>query len=128
MDINQLTIGQARELAAIFGGAQQAVEPKSLNSMIGQKVIIRTYSAGVWFGTLAEKAGREVIIRSARRMWYWKAAEGISLSSCAIHGIDRDCSKIVEPVDDVWLEAIEIIPCTDAAIYSIEGAPSVKAV
>lgn len=126
MDINQLTIGQALELAALFGGTQKAA-PQSLNGMVGQKVIIRTYNAGNWFGLLAEKAGSEVILKNARRMWHWKAAESISLSACAIHGIDQERSKIVAPVESVWLEAIEIIPCTDKAISSIEDSPHVAA-
>ena len=99
----------------------------SLNSMVGKKVIIRTYSAGCWFGELAEKEGNEVILKNARRMWRWWAAESISLSACALHGIQRDKSKIVTAVDSVWLQAIEIIPCTDTAIESIEGAGGVEA-
>ena len=100
---------------------------KSLNTMIGKKVMIRTYSAGVWFGTLEQKAGNEVILKDARRLWRWWAAESISISAVAIHGIKRDKSKIVEPVDLVWLEAIEIIPCTETAIDSISGAPHAQA-
>lgn len=99
----------------------------SLNKMIGKKVIIRTHSAGNWFGELSEKDGNEVIIKNARRMWRWWAAESISLSACALYGIKRDKSKIVDAVPSVWLEAIEIIPCTDTAIKSIEGAENAKA-
>lgn len=95
--------------------------------MIGKKVIIRTYSAGVWFGELEQKSGNEVILKDARRMWKWWAKEGISLSACALYGVKHDGSKIIEAVDSVWLEAIEIIPCTDTAIQSLEGAPYVKA-
>lgn len=96
-------------------------------SMIDKEVIIRTYSAGCWFGRLSSKEGREVILKNARRMWRWHAAEGISLSGCAIHGIKQEKSKIVEQVDSVWLEAIEIIPCTNIAADSIRGAKNVKA-
>ncbi|WP_455387405.1 DUF6948 domain-containing protein [Petrachloros mirabilis] len=124
MDINSLTIGQARELASIFGNSQHST---SLNKMLGEKVIVRTYSAGVWFGLLSEKSGAEVILTHARRMWLWKATEGISLSACAMHGIDASKSKIVGAVPSVWLEAIEIIPCTPLAIARIEGAPNAKA-
>lgn len=94
-----------------------------LNCMIGKKVIIRTYSAGVWFGLLDQKQKNEVILMNARRMWYWYAAEGISLSAAAVKGINQNKSKIVEPVNSVWLEAIEIIPCSDIAIKSIGEAP-----
>lgn len=98
----------------------------TLSSMIGKKVIVRTYSAGVWFGTLSEKDGAEVILTNARRMWYWHAAESISLSGCALYGIKQDKSKIVAPVASVWLEAIEIIPTTEVATASIENAPPVE--
>ena len=126
MDINELTIGQAKEIATLVGCGQGNGNKTLTGGMLGKKVIIRTYSAGVWFGKLSEKCGDEVILTEARRMWSWWAAESISLSACAIYGIKSEKSKIVAPVSQVWLEAIEIIPCTDAAIQSIEGAPHVK--
>ena len=100
---------------------------ETLNQMVGQKVIIRTYRAGCWFGVLVEKAKNEVILADARRMFRWKAVKGISLSACALYGVDTDYSKIVEPVASVWLEAIEIIPCTPESIKTLEGAPHVEA-
>ena len=127
MNINDLTIGQAKELASLFSGAQPQQQPASLNNMVGQKCIIRTYSAGVWFGEIAEKSNNEVIVKDARRMWTWWAMEGISLSSVALHGIRHDKSKIVEAVPAVWLEAIELIPASEKAISSIEGAPNAHA-
>jgi len=96
--------------------------------MIGKYVIIRTYSAGCWFGVLVQKDGTEVILTNARRMFRWKSGgDSISLSGCAVHGIDESGSKIVEPVESVWLDAIEIIPCTQKAIDSLKGAKNVKA-
>ena len=125
MNIDNLTIGQVKELAALFSGVQP--QQSGLNNMIGKKCVIRTYNAGVWFGEIAEKAGNEVIVKNARRMWKWWAAEGISLSSVALHGVKHDESKIVEAVPAVWLEAIELIPASDKAIVNIEDAPNVKA-
>ncbi len=127
MNIDDLTIGQARELAALFSATSVQQCAQSIEGMIGKKVIIRTYAAGVFFGVLAEKAGSEVILKSARRMWQWKAAKSISLSGCAIYGIDESASRIAPAVDSIWLEAIEIIPCTEVAIESIEGAKDAKA-
>lgn len=109
-------------------------EPKGLNDLIGRDVIVRTYSAGVWFGTLKAKDGNEVHLVNARRMWSWYVAKdpdtgarGISLSSLSIHGLDYTQSQIEQPVEIVWLEAIEIIPCTERAINSIKAAPYAKA-
>jgi len=100
----------------------------SINDLlIGKKVIVRTYSAGVWFGVLEQKERNEVILKNARRMYRWWAKQGISLSACALYGVKQEKSKIVEPVNHVWLEAIEIIPCSKESIESLEGAPHVVA-
>ena len=124
MNIDDLTIGQAKELAGMFANTPSQ---GGINGMLGKKVIIRTYSAGVWFGELSEKSGNEVVIKNARRLWRWKAKESISLSAVALHGVDQSKSRIVAPVAEQWLEAIEITPCTVKAVESLEGAPNVKA-
>jgi len=125
MNIEDLKIGELMKLAQLFN--METDKKETLNTFIGKKVIIRTYSAGVFFGILSEKAGEEVILKSARRMYHWKAQKGISLSACALYGIDDKSSKIVEPVESIWLKAIEIIPCSIVAIKSLEEAPHVKA-
>lgn len=128
MNIDNLTLGQIKQIQALLGNASTpSTQSQDGNAMIGKKVIIRTYSAGVWFGELEQKSGNEVILKNARRMWKWWAKEGISLSACALYGVKHEQSKIVEAVDSVWLEAIEIIPCTDISIKSLEEAPNVKA-
>ena len=89
---------------------------------IGQEVIIRTYSAGVWFGRLKEKASDEVILTEARRMWRWWANESISLSGVALYGINQEKSRIAGAIDSVWMQAIEIIPISGKAAESIRTA------
>ena len=102
-------------------------EAKGINDFaIGKEVIIRTYSAGVWFGVLKQKAGNEVILTKARRMYSWWAKESISLSGVARHGIKQDDSKICGELDSVWLEAIEIIPVTGNSAESIRTALEVE--
>lgn len=125
-DIDSLTFAQIKEISSLINSNQKS-ESSGLNMMIGKKVIIRTYSAGVWFGTLSQKYGNEVILSNARRMWSWWAKEGISLSAVAVNGIKQGDSKITEAVDNVWLEAIEIIPCAESSIKSIEDSPNAKA-
>jgi hypothetical protein len=86
-------------------------------------VICRTYSAGVFAGFLESRQGQEVVMRQARRIWYWDGAA--SLSQLAISGTTKpqNC-KFPLPVDRVeLLQAIEILDCTDAAKKSIEGVP-----
>ncbi|WP_323175136.1 DUF6948 domain-containing protein [Neisseria cinerea] len=101
-------------------------EQKGINDFaIGKEVIIRTYSAGVWFGVLKQKAGNEVILTKARRMWSWWARESISLSGVARHGINQEKSRICGELDEIWLEAIEIIPVNGKSADSMRTAPEV---
>ena len=111
-----------KEIAELLGMKTTTGE-SGLNSFaIGQEVIIRTYSAGVWFGRLKQKSGDEVILTEARRMWRWWAKESISLSGVALHGINQMGSRIAGAVDSVWLQAIEIIPVSGETAESIRKA------
>ena len=78
-------------------------------------VIIRTYSAGVFAGTLVSKDGQEVVLKNARRLWYWDGAA--SLSQLAMEGVSKpENCKFPCEVSEITLEqVIEIIPCTEKA-------------
>ena len=111
-----------KEIAELIGMTNTAAK-SGLNSFaIGQEVIIRTYSAGVWFGRLKERSGDEVILTEARRMWRWWAKESISLSGVGLYGINQEKSRIAGAIDLVWLQAIEIIPISGKAAESIRTA------
>jgi len=92
-----------------------------MTEMNGKYVIVRTYSAGVFAGTLVARNGREVELSDARRLWYWKGAA--SCSELAMKGVSRPAHcKFPAPMDSVLLlEAIEIIPVTEIAEKSIKG-------
>ena len=94
--------------------------------MENQKVIIRADRAGVFFGTLKEKNGSEVTLTDCRRLWYWDGAA--SISQLAVDGTTKpyDCKFTVTVPEIVILGVIEIIPCTDKAIKSIEGVKEWK--
>jgi hypothetical protein len=91
---------------------------------IGKKCIIRCYASGVHFGTLTAQDGRQVELANARRLWRWNTGgAGISLSEVAMTGIDPKRSRIAVTVPAMTLlDALEIIPATDAACALIEGA------
>ena len=92
-------------------------------------VIVRTYSAGVHAGEMIGRDGREVELRNARRLWSWHTADrGISLSEVATAGINASKSRVCASVSSIILtEAIEIIPASDEARASIEGADVYRA-
>ncbi len=83
-------------------------------------VIVRTYSAGVHFGYLRRRDGKEVELTRSRRIWRWYGAN--SCSGLATKGLDVKRSSVADPVDIILTEAIEIIDCSDEAVASIEAA------
>jgi len=98
---------------------EQLPMAKEFNGM--KYVIVRTYSAGVFAGYLAARKGQEVVMRNARRLWYWDGAS--SLSQLAMLGTSKpqNC-KFPCAVDKIeLLQAIEIIDCTEQGKKSIEG-------
>ena len=85
--------------------------------------IVRTYSAGVFFGEIVSRKGKEVKMKNARRIWYWSGAA--SLSQLSMEGTkDPVNCKFPVPMDTVELtEAIELIKCTPQAVASIQAVP-----
>ena len=85
------------------------------------KVIVRGEKSGVFFGTLVKREGREVELKDCRGLWYWDGAA--SINQLAVDGTARpnQCRFTVTVERIEILDAIEIIPCTDKAIKSIEG-------
>ena len=91
--------------------------------MIGKYVSVRTYSAGVHVGELAEHKGNEVVLKDSRRVYYWKCKKGISLSEVASLGIDQERSKICSTIPVIHIiGVIEIIPLSKDAKESIYNA------
>lgn len=86
-------------------------------------VIVRTYSAGVFAGTLEARNGKEVTLTNARRLWYWDGAA--SLSQLAVDGTSKpqNCKFPVAVQKILLTEAIEVIVCTEKAKKSIEEVP-----
>lgn len=89
-------------------------------------VIVRTYSAGVFAGEFESRSGQEVILKNARRLWYWAGAA--SLSQMAVDGTSRpESCKFPCAVPRVeLLQAIEILDVTPKAEASIKAVPEWK--
>ena len=96
-----------------MSGECQSPAKSNLNSLhVGEYVLIRTYSAGVHFGKLIERDGKEVLLDEARRIWSWRGA--FTLSKVANCGISE--GKLSAKVNGLLLtESIEIIPLSSEA-------------
>lgn len=86
-----------------------------------QYYIIRCDRAGVFFAKIAERRGDEADLVDCRRLWYWDGAA--SLSQLATDGVKapENCKFTVAIPAMTVLGIIEIIPCTDEAVRSING-------
>ena len=89
----------------------------------GQKVIVRTEHAGVFYGVVTEMEGQTVEVKNCRRIWYWSGAA--SLSELALTGPKRPnrCRFSVTISSMVVMGVKELIPCTDDAAKAIETVP-----
>ena len=115
MNINDLTLGQAKELAALFGATQTV----NAHPFIGKYVIARCYSAGVHAGEVVSVDGENVILKNSMRLWSWKAKDGVALSGVAQTGLQKGC-KVDTENPEIYLSGVcELIPCSKTAKDSI---------
>lgn len=120
MSIDNLTFGELKQIAAMFG-AKPAIDTKpALSNGDERPVIVRSRDAGVQFGYLLGYHGSEVHLRDARQMWLWKAAKGGTLLDCATHGVEPKKSKFSGSVSRcIVIGACAIIDCTPECVNSI---------
>lgn len=123
LNLDELTIGEAKKIAAIFKHTCDQVAEKVHNTanenhpMLGRRCLIRTYSAGVHIGDVVSVNGMEVLLKNALRLWKWEGG-GLSLSAVANNGIK---GGRLNKTGEVFLtNAIELIPTTDVAEKSYE--------
>ena len=86
-------------------------------------VIIRGENSGVFAGYLESKNKQEVILRNARRIWYWDGSA--SLSELAVNGTSKpeNCKFPCEVKKIQILDVIEVIDCSKKAQESITNVP-----
>jgi hypothetical protein len=94
MNINDLTIGQAKELSELFGG-QADKKSNMLSSYIGKYVICRSRNEGINAGIVQDIDETGVVLQDARRLYYHKPAnkEVSWYEGVAKYGISED-SKV----------------------------------
>ena len=88
-----------------------------------KKYIVRTYSAGVFFGEIVSRKGQEVEMKNARRLWYWSGAA--TLSQLAVDGTSNPsvCKFPTAVPTIIVTQAIEILTVSAKAAKSINEVP-----
>ena len=119
MNIDEMTYGELKQIAAMFGAvSQMSPEP---HPFVGKYVIARCYSAGVHAGEVVSVDGENVILRNSRRLWSWKAKDGVALSGVAQAGVQSGCKiDVLNPLIAL-MGVCELIPCSNTAKESIDG-------
>lgn len=92
-----------------------------MKEFIGQKVLVRSYDAGVYFGTLKDMEGEQVKMRDVRNIWRWEGAT--CLSQVANDGIKG--GRVSQVVSQMVINRVcQIMPLTEAAINNLESQPA----
>lgn len=91
--------------------------------MIKKHVIIRADRAGVFFGVLESKNGSEVELSNCRKLHYWDGAAAVQ--QLALDGVSKpeNCRFTVIVPNITILGVIEIIPCSEKSIISLNAVP-----
>ena len=123
MNIEELTLKQIREIATLVNGQiAQPAQSTTSHPFVGKYVIARCYAAGVHAGKVVSVDGENVILKDSRRLWSWKAKDGIALSGVAQHGVKTSECKIDTQNPLIYLTGVcELIPCGAAAQKSINA-------
>lgn len=90
--------------------------------LIGRYVIARCYSAGVHAGTVVAVDGENVVLKDSRRLWSWRAKDGVALSGVAQHGLNDKASKLDVPNPEIYLTGVcELIPTAEGVKEQIDA-------
>jgi len=123
-NIDQLTYGELKQIAAMFAGTVAPVSPTAQPSQTAQEeraVLVTTEHRGVFFGYARDVDGSTIKLRAARNVVYW-SADCKGFLGLAATGPSKQCK--VGPAADIELRAITCVAAvTPAAASAFESAP-----
>ncbi len=117
MKMDEITInGKTYVEKGSLGSMQAKARPDGL-----EYCIIRTYSAGVFAGWYdRDNESQAGTVYDARGIYYWEGA--MTLSQLATDGTNKpENCKFTVKADHDLKQIIDVIPCTEKAMNSIEG-------
>ena len=122
MNIDNFTLGELKQIAAITNSQLAQPAQSATHPFVGKYVIARCYAAGVHAGTVVSVDGENVVLKDSRRLWSWKAKDGVALSGVAQTGVQSGCKiDVVNP--EIYLTGVcELIPTSSAAQESINDS------
>jgi hypothetical protein len=128
MNIDDLTIGQAKQLASMFGDRPQI---KAMHPAVGKYCLVRSHMMGCFAGEVLSVSDpnldgtRNVVLNNSRQLWRWWCKEGVGLGSVAAYGLaKRDEVRVGGQIVRQEIAGCgQIIEATGAAMFSISEYP-----
>jgi hypothetical protein len=113
MDLDNITIGDAKKIAALVNGLKCADQPSGDAGCEGKPVpvIVCTDKRGVVFGYCSNTSARPVTLTQARMALYWSSDVG-GVFGLGEKGPTKDC-KISATLSSLTLEGV-------TAIFSVD--------
>jgi hypothetical protein len=128
-NIDKLTLSELREAHALIEASAlkhlQAAAPSIGigSAVVGLYCIARCYAAGVHAGTVVSVDDDKVVLSNSRRLWNWKAADGVALSGLAQNGPANVAVKTDTMNPLIYLTGVaELIPCGAGVKEKIDAA------
>lgn len=97
-----------------------------MNKYIGKKVIVRCDRSGVFYGTLVSVNKQMVELSNFRKLFYWDGAAAIEQLSVDGVSNPKNCKFTISVESGIMSDMIQIIPCTEKSINSIDGVKEWK--
>ena len=130
MNVNNLTIGQAKEIVAMFGG-QSDSGGDLYSRYIGKYVIVRSRNEGVNAGRVIACDNTGIILADARRLQRHRPLKNEEVSwyeGVALTGLNTEWTRVSAPVEKLIVEDYSITVCTAEAEKSIREFTSYSGV
>jgi len=128
MNLDELTLGQIKELNSIFNKNVESKTSTLLDSVIGKYCIVRTRNEGINFGKVIDCDDTGVILDEARRIYYHKPKDkNVSwYEGVAETGLHSD-SKISGEVSRKYIvEDYSLTICSEKAVKNIKNYEATK--
>ena len=85
-----------------------------------QYYIVRCDRAGVFFGKIKGRDGNDVTMTDVRKIWYWSGAAAVEQLAMDGPKNPTECKITVRVPEMTVMDPIQIIPCTPAAVETIQ--------
>lgn len=125
MNIDDMTFGELKRIAAMFSGAKQ-INTSITSDAVGKYVLVRSRNEGVNAGNLVAADETGCILEDARRLHYHKPKDSSSswYEGVAVSGLHKDSRTSCAVERKYIIEDYSVTVCSAESEKSIRAAKS----